>query len=216
MFNTISFEKLLEVTAEDLAVIKDNLETVYMNETISKDVQCAALADAFSKIEYWTSYFNKFKEIQDSKLDELNRENISLVSENNRLKNENKVLSAKNKELSEKNSKIVAQVEYLEQVLTYKDNSSNMVQVDLVNMVETLEKALNIIEENSSKIINSKRVNSGNFKPAMRIDVDNETVAKQYLSGATPNTIAKQYGMTQSAIIYRLKKMGIYVEGGRK
>lgn len=216
MFDTISFEKLLEVTAEDLAVIKNNLGIVYMNETVSKDVQCAALAEAFNKIESWTSYFNKFKEIQDSKLDELNRANASLVSENKKLVSENKKLSAENKELSEKNSKIIARVEYLEQVLTSKDNSSNMVSVDIVELVSTLEKALNIIEENSSKIINSKRVNSGNFKPAMRIDVDNETVAKQYLSGATPNKIAKQYGMTQSAIIYRLKKMGIYVEGGRK
>ena len=31
MFNVISFEKLLEVTAEDLAIIRENFGAVYMD-----------------------------------------------------------------------------------------------------------------------------------------------------------------------------------------
>ena len=51
MFNTISFEKLLEVTAEDLAKIKTNFGEVYTNEEVSPEVKLASLADAFNKIE---------------------------------------------------------------------------------------------------------------------------------------------------------------------
>lgn len=51
--------------------------------------------------------------------------------------------------------------------------------------------------------------------PAKRIDVSDKTVIQMYQSGMSPNKIAKTFNMTQSAIIYRLTKCGVYVKNGR-
>ena len=215
MFDVISFKKLLEVTADDLAVIKENLGAVYMDETVPDDVKLVALAQAFETIDSWSSYFSRFKEIQESKLDELNRANAILLQDNKRLTKElNKLREDYSTQLGLLN-KLQATVDYQNKLIEIKNNNDNMLPADLVEMVNTLEETISLINEHSSKIINSKRVTSGNFKPAMRVDVSDEVIAKEYMDGMTPNAIAKQFGMTQPAIIYRLKKLGIYVEGGR-
>ena len=91
----------------------------------------------------------------------------------------------------------------------------SLLENKLFTTAEQLQNAIDLINEQSSQMITSKRINSGNFKPAKRIDVDDDTIIKLYQSGQTPNKIAQSFGMTQPAIIYRLKKLGVYIEGGR-
>lgn len=216
MFNMISFEKLLEVTAEDLAIIRENFGSVYMDETIDPEVKYIMLAEAFNKIDSWSSYFNKFKEIQDSKLDELSRENARLVGENKRLNKELDILVKNYNEQSVLLGDMQARIEMYDELVKAKDNSSNMVSVDIVELVETLEKALNTIDENAKVITQTKKVKSkGELAPAFNTEVRTEDIIKAYQLGETPNQIAQKCGMTQSAIIYRLKQAGVYIGRGK-
>ena len=60
------------------------------------------------------------------------------------------------------------------------------------------------------------KVKAGLVKPAKNNKVSDEVVAECYNSGMSAYKIGQQFGMTHQAIIYRLKKMGIYVAGGRR
>lgn len=216
MFDTISFERLLEVTAEDLAEIRDNLGAVYMDETINSETKNVALATAFNTIDSWSSYFNKFKEIQESKLDELNRANASLVNENKRLNNELNRLNDEYNKQTELVGQLQGRLEIMNEVIKAKDNNANMVQVDIVELVESLERTLNTIDENAKVITQTKKVKSkGELAPAFNTDVHTEDIIKAYQLGETPNQIAQKCGMTQSAIIYRLKQAGVYIGRGK-
>ena len=216
MFNTISFEKLLEVTAEDLDIIRNNLGAVYMDETISSDAKYVSLANAFKTINEWASYFGRFKEIQDSKLDELKNKNISLVNENKKLNNELNILTDKYNKQTELVGQLQGRLEMMNEVIKAKDNNVNMISVDIVELVETLEKVLNTIDENAKVITQTKKVKSkGELAPAFNTEVRTEDIIKAYQLGETPNQIAKKCGMTQSAIIYRLKSAGVYISKGK-
>ena len=216
MFNTISFEKLLEVTVEDLTEIRNNLGAIYMYEKIPSDAKYVALANAFKTINEWTSYFSRFKEIQDSKLDELNRENARLDSENKKLNNELNRLNDKYNKQNELVGQLQGRLEMMNEVIKAKDNNVNMVSVDIVELVETLEKVLNTIDENAKVITQTKKVKSkGELAPAFNTDVHTEDIIKAYQLGETPNQIAQKCGMTQSAIIYRLKQAGVYIGRGK-
>ena len=204
MFNTISFEKILKVTAEDLAVIKNNLGIVYGDETISTEVRLATLADTFSKIESWTSYFNKFKDIQDSKLDEISKENAQLKAENKLLKQQLSSL----KDASTETAVLKERIKYLEEVINIKDNNSNLVSIDLVDRLDSLDEVIKIIRENAKTI--AYKGNVKEFKPAKRIDISDDDIRDRYLAGETAYKIAKDCGLTAGAIVYRLKQMGIY------
>ena len=219
MFSTVSFEKLLEITAEDLAVIKNNLGEVYANAEVDPEVKLASLADAFNRIESWTSYFNKFKEIQDSKLDEISKENAQLKAENKILKQQLSSL----KDASTETAVLKERIKYLEEIIKIKDNNSNLLPVDLVETLSKLdsintnfESAIYAAQRDAAQKVYRQRVSSGEVTPAKRLDVDDEVIKADYLAGATPNSIAKRFGMTQPAIIYRLKKLGVYVDGGRR
>lgn len=61
-----------------------------------------------------------------------------------------------------------------------------------------------------------EKVKQGLVKIAKKNNVSDEVVAECYNSGMSAYKIGKQFGMTHQAIIYRLKKMGIYVAGGRR
>lgn len=214
MFNRISFEKLLEVTADDLAVIKDNLGTVYMDETIKPDVKYVMLAEAFNTVDHWSYYFNRFKEIQDSKLEELSKENARLVSEN-------KKLNAELNDLINKLNKCHGKIGMLQERLVHKDSlieaqdsSSNMVQVDLVEMIEKLEaiadsyeSAIKAAEHKAAMKTFNKRVASGEVKPAKRADISDEYIIENVKNGVSAYKIAQSVGMTQQAILYRIKKL---------
>lgn len=216
MFNVISFEKLLEVTAEDLAIIRENFGSVYMNETIDPEVKYVMLAEAFNKIDSWSSYFNKFKEIQDSKLDELSRENARLVGENKRLNKELDILNDKYNKQAELVGQLQGRLEMMNEVIKAKNNNANMVQVDIVELIESLERTLNTIDENAKVITQTKKVKSkGELAPAFNTEVRTEDIIKAYQLGETPNQIAQKCGMTQSAIIYRLKQAGVYIGRGK-
>lgn len=216
MFNVISFEKLLEVTAEDLDIIRENLGAVYMDETIDPEVKYVALADAFKTIDSWSSYFNRFKEIQDSKLDELSRENARLVDENKRLNKELDILNDKYNKQAELVGKLQGRLEMMNEVIKAKNNNANMVQVDIVELIESLERTLNTIETNAKVITQTKKVKSkGELAPAFNTEVRTEDIIKAYQLGETPNQIAQKCGMTQSAIIYRLKQAGVYIGRGK-
>ena len=105
MFNRISFEKLLEVTVNDLALIKENLEQVYANTEIDEESRQAHLAEAFRKVEDWSTYFGRFKEISDARLDTLELDYNILKNESDKLSSElvdaHSIIDMKNAEISE-------------------------------------------------------------------------------------------------------------------
>ena len=214
MLNTISFERLLEVTADDLAVIRDNLGAVYMDDTIDSETKNVALATAFNTIDSWTSYFNKFKEIQDSKIDELNRANASLVGENKRLNKELDDLISKLNKCHEKIDMLQEKIAQQEKLIEAKNSSSNMVQVDLVEMIEKLEtiadsyeSAIKAAEHKAAMKTFNKRIASGEVKPAKRADISDEYIIENVKNGISAYKIAQSVGMTQQAILYRIKKL---------
>lgn len=214
MFSTVSFERLLEVTAKDLNEIKHNLGEVYGDDTIDPEVKHVALADAFKTIDDWSSYFNKFKEIQDSKLDELSRENDHLVDENKRLNNELNQLTTNYNKQSVLLGNMQATVDYLNKLVEARNNSSNMVQVDLVEMIEKLEaiansyeSAIKAAEHRAAMKTFNKRVASGEVKPAKRADISDEYIIENVTNGVSAYKIAQSVGMTQQAILYRIKKL---------
>lgn len=216
MFETITFEKLLEVTDDDLAEIKNRLSEVYMDDTIDTEVKHAALADAFNTIDSWSSYFSKFKEIQESKLDELNRANASLVVENKKLASENSKLKEDLVMLNEKINNAHYKIGTLQATLEARNDNSNMIQVDIVEMIESLEKAVNLIEENAKTIstathMKNRHIGSGNEHPAYRQDVDSKALIEDYNSGKfNLKELAEKYDMTSPGLRDRLIKLGVY------
>ena len=216
MFDTISFERLLEVTAEDLTEIRDNLGAVYMDETINSETKNVALATAFNTIDSWSSYFGKFKEIQESKLDELNRANASLVNENKKLASENSKLKEDLAMLNEKMNNANYKIGTLQATLEARNDNSNMIQVDIVEMIESLEKAVNLIEENAKTIstathMKNRHIGSGDEHPAYRQDVDSKALIDDYQSGKLNlKELAEKYDMTSPGLRDRLIKLGVY------
>ena len=214
MLDTISFERLLEVTAEDLAIIRDNLGAVYMNETIDSETKNVALATAFNTIDSWSSYFNKFKEIQESKLDELNRANASLINENKKLASENSKLKEDLAMINEKMNNANYKIGTLQATLEASNNNSNLVSVDLVEMIEKLEtiadsyeSAIKAAEHKAAMKTFNKRVASGDVKPAKRADISDEYIIENVKNGISAYKIAQNVGMTQQAILYRIKRL---------
>lgn len=216
MFSTVSFERLLEVTAKDLNEIKHNIGEVYGDDTIDPEVKHVALADAFKTIDDWSSYFSRFKEIQESKLDELNRANASLASENKRLASENSKLKEDLVMLNEKMNNAHYKIGTLQATLEAINGNSNMVQVDIVEMIENLEKAVNLIEENAKTIstathMKNRHIGSGNEHPAYRQDVDSKALIDDYNSGKfNLKELAEKYDMTSPGLRDRLIKLGVY------
>jgi hypothetical protein len=217
MFNIISFEKLLQVTADDLAVIKENFGRVYMDDSLSDDTKIVLLAEAFNTIDDWCTYFNRFKEIQDSKLVELNNENIRLKEENSRLNNELDEIVKKFNGQSRRIGELNAKVEYLNELINAKNTTSNMVQVDLVEMIEKLDNVANLINENakalslSRKLKNEPRVNMhGAGHPRYVKKFKNEDLINDYESGMILKDLADKYGLSIPGIRNRLIDLGVY------
>jgi predicted transcriptional regulator len=213
-WNTISFKKLLEITAEDLDVIKENLGIVYGDKTIPAEVRYSALANAFATIEKWSDYYSRYKEVQDSELDKLNRDNAILLQDNNRLHKEVKELREKYNKQSSLLGEANAKTEYLNELIKHKDNSSNLVSIDLVEMLNKLETIANSYElttkaaehKAAMKTFNG-RVASGEVKPAKRADISDDYIIENYNNNVSAYKIAQSVGMTQQAILYRIKKL---------
>lgn len=188
-------------------------------DTITDGELKSEFTTAFLTVTDWSEYYNKFKEITELKTNELNIENAQLKAENKLLKQQLSSL----KDASTETAVLKERIKYLEEIIKIKDNSSNLLPVDLVETLNKLnsintnfESAIFAAQRDAARKVYRQRVASGEVTPAKRIDVDDEVIKADYLAGATPNSIAKRFGMTQPAIIYRLKKMGVYVEGGRR
>ena len=65
-------------------------------------------------------------------------------------------------------------------------------------------------------MIQTEKVKLGLVKPAKKQSVSDDVVREWYESGMSAYKIGQQFGMTHQSIIYRLKKMGLYVTGGRR
>jgi flagellar biosynthesis chaperone FliJ len=93
----------------------------------------------------------------------------------------------------------------------------NNVKEQLKEKDNIIEKLMNIINNNKVKIKELETLNkSHNSKnPAKRIDVKDNDLVELYLGGESPYKIGKRFNMSQSAVIYRLKQMNIYITGGR-
>ena len=65
-------------------------------------------------------------------------------------------------------------------------------------------------------MIQTEKVKLGLVKPAKKQSVSDDVVRECYESGMSAYKIGQHFGMTHQAIIYRLKKMGLYVTGGRR
>lgn len=215
-WNTISFERLLEITDKDLDVIKESLGVVYGDETVPVEVKYVALAEAFATIKEWSDYYSRYKDVQDSEIERLSNSNAILLQDNKRLNKELDILNDKYNKQAELVGQLQGRLEMMDEVIKAKNSNANMVQVDIVELVETLEKALNTIDENAKVITQTKKVKSkGELAPAFNTEVHTEDIIKAYQLGETPNQIAQKCGMTQSAIIYRLKQAGVYIGRGK-
>lgn len=206
----ISIEKLLERTDNDVTDVTQSITDAYslagsLDSSDVKDAILVNLAHAFTVLSDWQKYYHHFNEIV-----------VNINNNSDELIDTNAKLTKKVEEQSVLISQLQTKLSVANELINQKNNSSNMVQVDLVEMINTLEAAINIINDNASKIVNSERIKRGNFTPAKRIDVSDDVIKDLYLNNETPNAIAKRFGMTQPAIIYRLKKLGVYVEGGRR
>ena len=158
--------------------------------------------------------FSKFKEIQESTLDELNRANASLVNENKKLASENSKLKEDLAILNEKMNNANYKIGILQATLEARNNNSNLISVDLVEMIEKLEtiadsyeSAIKAAEHKAAMKTFNKRVASGDVKPAKRADISDEYIIENVKNGISAYKIAQSVGMTQQAILYRIKKL---------
>ena len=83
-------------------------------------------------------------------------------------------------------------------------------------MMNTVKCMISTLEWRIIKMIQTEKVKLGIVKPAKKQHVSDEVVKECYENGMSAYKIGQQFGMTHQAIIYRLKKMGIYITGGRK
>lgn len=220
MFDKVSFEKMLSITANDMEKIRETLSCTMGNlDTITDEELQFVFTTVFLTVTDWSEYYSKFKEVTELKTNELNIENAQLKAENKLLKQQLSSL----KDDSTETAVLKERIKYLEEIINIKDNSSNLLPVDLVETLNKLdiintnfESAISAAQHDAARKVYRQRMSNGEVKPAKRFDVDDEVIKTEYLAGATPNAIAKQFGMTQPAIIYRLKKLGVYVAGGRQ
>ena len=161
MNNVISFERLLEVTSEDLNIIRQDIEEAYASETDEETKQCL-LADANRRIGDWHRYYARYNEILNSKLTETEKENAILRHEVNRLSKENQEIKEENTKLYINISAIKERAAMHEEVIRFKDNTMHNMQETLENeLVESTNKInemLELVEENIKAISLSKKI----------------------------------------------------------
>lgn len=222
-WNTVSFERLLEVTDEDLESIKNSIEHVYVraksvnNYKVISEKDFVELTYTFSLINEWSAYYHKHKSIQDSKLEELTTENSKLTSENKdlRLKVNELIRQLNNQNVTL--GQLQGRLEMMDRLIEAKNNNSNMVSVSLVDMVETLEKAVNLINENAKALTLSKKLKTepnvnkhGAEHPRFNDNVKNEDLVEDYKSGMLLKELSEKYGLSIPGIRNRLIALGEY------
>lgn len=204
----ISVEKLLERTDSDITDITQSITDAYsiagsLDASDIKDVILVNLAHAFTVLSDWQKYYHHFNEII-----------VNISSDDGKLKNENDKLQ---KCIDEQNiliGQLQSKLNMYNELLSQKNNSSNMVQVDLVEMIEKLEtiassyeSAIKAAEHKAAMKTFNQRVASGEVKPAKRADIDDNMIVEMYNKGISAYKIAQSVGMTQQAILYRIKKL---------
>lgn len=222
-WNTISISKLLEKTEESLAGIKESLSSLYGGE-VTEDEATFIIASAFTQVSDWLDYYSKHNNIVNTEIDNLKEKVKALELENKRLETLNKACSnqciqvvKENKELSNKvmhHDILVNRIKELEEILRLKNESTNMVPVDIVEMIDKLESihqnyeaSIKLAEHKASMKEFNRRVATGEVKPAKRADIDDDYIVECYNKGVSAYKIAKSVGMTQQAILYRIKKL---------
>lgn len=237
----IEMKKLLEYVNKHLGEINEDLLYAHTANITEQDKD-VLVCDAYNETKELREYFNSLLEIHNTDIIELTKENIKLRALSGKLKME---LESLKEEFNKQNiliGQLQERVDMTEEVIRFKDGAMEncfdtlnnslfeaseqmkealskiqtptQVKVD-EDLNKQMKEALTLIKENASKITQTQRVKAGTHKPAKRIDVSDEIIAQKYELGMTPYKIAKEFNMTQQAIIYRLDKLGIY-KGGKE
>jgi predicted transcriptional regulator len=69
------------------------------------------------------------------------------------------------------------------------------------------ESAIKAAEHKAAMKTFNQRVASGEVKPAKRADISDEYIIEMYNNNVSAYKIAQSVGMTQQAILYRIKKL---------
>lgn len=140
------------------------------------------VAEVDDFVSYWKKYTASFNEAVDKDVDNLEIDNRTLKEEVDKLKGENKALK---EEVSRLESLIASQT------------------TDRANQL------LDLIEARIGQIAQSEKLKRKEITPALRVDISDKEIIEMFKSGMTAYRIGKACGMTQQAIIYRLKKLGL-------
>ena len=214
----ISIEKLLERTDNDITDVTQSITDAYslagcLDSSDIKDAILLNLAHAFTVLSDWQKYYHHFNEI----VVNINNNSDELININNKL-------DKKVKEQSVLISQLQTKLSVANELINQKNNSSNMVQVDLVEMINTLDGAVQsindivgLVDENvkalslSKKLKTEPRVNMhGKEHPRYRNDIDNDSLVADYKSGMILKDLSSKYGISIPGVRNRLIDLGVY------
>ena len=220
----ISMEKLLERTDNDVTDVTQSITDAYslagcLDASNVKDAILVNLAHAFTVLSDWQKYYSHFNEIV-----------VNISSDSSKLKDANDKLQ---KYIDEQNiliGQLQAKLNMTNELLNQKNNSSNMVQVDLVEMINTLDDAVQsinnivgLVDENvksialSHKLKTTPRVNMhGEEHPRYRNDIDNNSLIDDYQSGMILKDLSEKYHISIPGIRNRLMDLGVYKQVYKK
>lgn len=231
-----TFKDILGIINKTLNVVYEDLDKVY-RYNLSKEEKNVFIGSSLQEIEDWLEYIQDLADVTNAEYNQLVNKNSELVDRNGQLVGENKTLLKENQklrftidnllvektELQNQIALLNARNSMLEEVINGREANVNdtlntlerALANEMFNVSEQLKEALALINENASKIVVSKQVKKGTYAPAKRVDVTDEDIIDLYNKGETPYKIAKRFNMSQQGIIKRLKKLGVYKEGGK-
>ena len=220
----ISMEKLLERTDNDVTDVTQSITDAYslagcLDASNVKDAILVNLAHAFTVLSDWQKYYHHFNEIV-----------VNINNDSNKLINTNVKLAKKVEEQSVLISQLQTELSIANELVNQKNNSSNMVQVDLVEMINTLDDAVQsinnivgLVDENvksialSHKLKKTPRVNMhGEEHPRYRNDIDNNSLIADYQSGMILKDLSEKYHISIPGIRNRLMDLGVYKQVYKK
>ena len=213
----ISIEKLLERTDNDVTDVTQSITDAYslagsLDYSNVKDAILLNLANAFTVLSDWQKYYHHFNEIV-----------VNINNDNDKLIDTNDKLAKKVEEQSVLINKLQTELSIANELINQKNNSSNMVQVDLVEMIESLEKAVNLIDDNAKALTLSKKLKTeprvnmhGEEHPRYRNDIDNNSLIADYQSGMILKDLSEKYHISIPGIRNRLMDLGVYKQVYKK
>ena len=220
----ISMEKLLERTDNDITDVTQSITDAYslaggLDASDVKDAILLNLAHAFTVLSEWQKYYHHFNEIV-----------VNINNNSDELIDTNAKLAKKVEEQSILISQLQTKLSIANELINQKNNSSNMVQVDLVEMINTLDGAVQsindivgLVDENvksialSHKLKTTPRVNMhGEEHPRYRNDIDNNSLIADYKSGMILKDLSEKYHISIPGIRNRLMDLGVYKQVYKK